>query len=136
MPEALAAIAPHAALALLTNKPEQLSRRLLEAFHLAPFFFMLIGGDSGFPRKPDPAGLLALVDAAGAAPRSTLLVGDSTIDQQTAGAGGVNFCLAGYGFGRLREAISLGKDDLLAEESGHLAAVVLGFLSRLETSGS
>jgi phosphoglycolate phosphatase len=59
----------------------------------------VIGGDTAYGRKPDPAGLLALVSNAGVAPAETLLVGDSTVDLATARAAGTAICLARYGFG-------------------------------------
>src|ERR1043165_4483525 len=45
-------ISQTATLAVLTNKPEAPSRRLLDAFKLASYFPSVIGGDSGPPRKP------------------------------------------------------------------------------------
>ena len=44
-----------ASLALLTNKPEPPTHRLLDAFGLARYFPRVIGGEAAFPRKPDPA---------------------------------------------------------------------------------
>ena len=58
-----------------------------------------IGGDGPLPRKPDPAGLLALMDSAGAGRQATLLVGDSPIDYRTARNAGTRCCLVSFGFG-------------------------------------
>jgi phosphoglycolate phosphatase-like HAD superfamily hydrolase len=74
-------------LALLTNKPEAPSLRLLQAFDLAGSFRRIIGGDSGVTRKPDPAGLLAVMSEFGVGPRHTWLVGDSMIDIDRAPGG-------------------------------------------------
>lgn len=90
----------HAALGLLTNKSEAPARRLLEALGLKAAFGEVVGGDSGFARKPDPAGLSHLMAATGATTSRTLLIGDSNVDAETARRGGVAFCLARYGFGR------------------------------------
>lgn len=100
--EVVEAAAGRASLALLSNKPEAPSRRLLEAFDLARHFHRVLGGDSAFPRKPDPAGLGHLMAGAGAAPASTLLVGDSMIDVETARRAGVRIAVALYGFGAFR----------------------------------
>jgi phosphoglycolate phosphatase len=99
IPEVLQALAPHAVLAVLTNKPASPTRRLLEALGLAPFFASAIGGDGPLPRKPDPAGLMALIERHGSTPARTVLVGDSRIDFETARAAGTAVCLARYGFG-------------------------------------
>jgi len=86
-------------LAVLTNKPLEPSRRILAGLGLLSYFREIVGGDSPFGRKPDPAGLLHLCATAGVAPAKTLLVGDSPIDVQTAANAGTRMCLARYGFG-------------------------------------
>ena len=93
--------ARRAAIAVLTNKPEAPSRRLLDAFDLTRSVRWVIGGDSGFARKPDPAGLLDLVARAETTAARTLMVGDSPVDAETARRAGVTFCAALYGFGRV-----------------------------------
>ena len=45
VPEALQALAARGLLACVTNKPEALSRRLLEALDLAHHFATVVGGD-------------------------------------------------------------------------------------------
>lgn len=122
---AVRTLASSAPLAVLTNKPEAPSRRLLEAFDLAPHFSRVIGGDSGFSRKPDPAGLLALVEEAGADPASTWLVGDSMIDVETARRARVRMCVALYGFGQLRGELALDG----TERTAHAASEIPGALS-------
>ena len=66
--EVVSRMAERHPLAVLTNKPEAPSRRLLDAFGLARHFRRVIGGDSGPARKPDPAGLHALMAEFGTAP--------------------------------------------------------------------
>jgi phosphoglycolate phosphatase len=101
IPEALAALAARAPLALLTNKPLHATREILDGLNLASYFpaSRLIGGDGPFPRKPDPAGLLHLVRGAAAQPGDSVLVGDSIIDWRTARAAAAQICVARYGFG-------------------------------------
>ena len=88
-----------ARLAVLTNKPEYATRRLLNALDLERFFPDVIGGDTAVARKPDPAGLLSLVGRARLTPARALMVGDSVADLRTAVAAAVPACLARYGFG-------------------------------------
>jgi phosphoglycolate phosphatase len=87
-----------ARLAVLTNKPEHPSRRILQTFGLASYFETIVGGDGPLGRKPDPSGLHELTAAA----RVSLLVGDSPIDEDTARRGGIPFVWARYGFGAAR----------------------------------
>jgi len=98
--ETLEALRARAALAVLTNKPLGATRRILDGLGLAPFFGgAVIGGDGPLPRKPEPAGLQQLSAAAGVGLESTLMVGDSAIDWETARRAGTAICLARYGFG-------------------------------------
>jgi phosphoglycolate phosphatase len=86
-------------LAVLTNKPQHHTDRLLEALDLRRYFVQALGGDTALGRKPDPAGLTSLVAAAGAVPAAALLLGDSWVDAETARRAGTRFCFADYGFG-------------------------------------
>ncbi len=99
IPELLSDLHGRVRLAVLTNKPGAATVRILEGLKLARYFDEVIGGDGAFPRKPDPAALLHLMDRFGATPAETALVGDSPIDLDTARSAGVFACLARYGFG-------------------------------------
>lgn len=84
---ALAALRP-VPLAVLTNKPGDLSRALLAGLGASGHFVRVIGGGDA-PRKPDPAGLRELIASCGAAADETVLVGDSAVDVATGRAAGV-----------------------------------------------
>lgn len=86
-------------LAVVTNKPTQLARELLQHFDLLGVFRAVVGGDGPYPRKPSPDSMLDVMRGADADGASTWLVGDSHVDLRTARAVGVPFCLARYGFG-------------------------------------
>ena len=103
--------------AVLTNKPLAPSERILEGLGICDLFDEVTGGDGPLPRKPDPAALQALMRSAGATPQTTLLVGDSAIDHETAIRAGVRCCLVSFGFGydtfpkeRLRDEDSVATD--------------------------
>lgn len=82
-------------LVLCTNKPESPTKFVLEHFDLAPFFDVMVGGDTLPVRKPDPALLIA---AFGDLPGPRLFVGDSEVDAATAEAAGVPFLLFTEGY--------------------------------------
>jgi phosphoglycolate phosphatase len=88
-----------ARLVVLTNKPRQPSERILDGLGLRDLFDDVVGGDGPLPRKPDPAALQALMDAAGADQTRTLMIGDSPIDYRTAVAAQVQYCIVSFGFG-------------------------------------
>lgn len=95
----LEALASQARLAVLTNKPDAATRRLLDGLDLLAFFSDVIGGDSPYGRKPDPRGLFALLARADVATENALMVGDSMNDLLVAEAATVPMCFARYGFG-------------------------------------
>jgi phosphoglycolate phosphatase len=95
----LEALKPTTELAVLTNKPEAASRRLLAGLELAHYFRDIIGGDSPYGRKPDPRGLFALLGRYDVPNEDALMVGDSMNDLLVAEAAAVPMCFARYGFG-------------------------------------
>lgn len=118
--EALAALAARAPLALLTNKPQHHTARVLAGLGLARYFRWTIGGDTAHGRKPDPAGLSHLMASAGATAANTVMVGDSAIDLRTARAAGTRCCLVRYGFGFATVKDALSDRDLIAERPADL----------------
>ena len=86
-------------LAVLTNKPQAATDRVLSGLALDRFFAAVIGGDTAHGRKPDPAGLLHILTTLGVVQDGAVLIGDSPIDGETARRAGVRMYFAGYGFG-------------------------------------
>jgi phosphoglycolate phosphatase len=84
-------------LAVLTNKPGDLSRAILSGLGVADRFARVWGGGDFPGRKPDPAGLRLLMEELGAAPGETLMVGDSAVDVRTGRAAGVRTVGVTYG---------------------------------------
>src|ERR1700730_6037191 len=98
--EALAELSrKKAPMAVLTNKPVKISVRILEALGLASYFRVIYGGNSFATKKPDPFGAIKIVTEFGAAPRETMVVGDSEVDVQTARNAGMMAAAVNYGFG-------------------------------------
>lgn len=107
IPELLAELSPRVPLAVLTNKPERHSRRILDGLGLAHHFELLIGGDTLPMRKPDPGGLFHIAARWTTTPPQLVLVGDSDVDVATALAAGSALALVSWGFGALdRSAIA------------------------------
>jgi phosphoglycolate phosphatase len=126
IPEALAALKKSCRLAVLTNKPARPTAKILEALGLDAYFDAVIGGDTAHGRKPDPAGLLQLIGDAGATAETTVLVGDSPIDRETARRAGTRICLARYGFGYTFRDGELGPDELFVDRPHEIPAVLNG----------
>lgn len=118
------AVAAGASMGVITNKPQAPTDRLLHAFGLSPHFKWVIGGDTAFPRKPDPASLIWMMNEAGFEPARTLFVGDSPVDAATARGASANFCLAAYGFGQLRGATMLRPGEFNAAAPGEITRAI------------
>ena len=88
-----------ALLGLCTNKDTAPASAILRKLGVAPLFHAVIGGDSGLPKKPDPAPLLHCAAKCGAAAENAVFVGDSGIDAETAAAAGLPFLLYTEGYG-------------------------------------
>lgn len=99
--EALAALGGKKATA--TTKGSETTGKVLEMFGLRQYFNHVQGTD-GFPHKPAPDVLLRSMDALGANPEETLMVGDSPVDMEAGRAAGVKTCAVRYGYGADRIA--------------------------------
>lgn len=85
-------------LGVCTNKPQRPSELLLDALGIAGMIDCVVGGDVLPVRKPHPDHLRAVVEALGAAPAASVMVGDSRNDLAAARALGVPCVLMSFGY--------------------------------------
>lgn len=90
---------PQRTMAVLTNKPVRPARGICEGLGLADYFLHIYGGDSFSLKKPDPLGLRSLMEETGAAPEETVMIGDSSVDVETARNAGAWSIGCAFGFG-------------------------------------
>lgn len=84
-------------LAVLSNKPERWTKRLIE--HFFPGVFRDIRGQrDGVPRKPDPHALWQQLEELGRDKKRTLYLGDSDVDMKTACHAGLPGIGTAWGF--------------------------------------
>ena len=76
-------------LAVLTNKPVRISNVILDGLGLEGVFFRVYGGNSFPAKKPDPIGIDTLRAETSVVAERTVMVGDSSVDIQTARNAGV-----------------------------------------------
>lgn len=112
-------------MAVLTNKPIANSIGIVEGLGLTGHFFRVYGGDSFPTKKPDPAGIDALVSEANAARPRTLMVGDSHVDIKTARNAQVKAC--GVTFGLQPESLVAEPPDLLVDDMREMSRYVLSY---------
>jgi phosphoglycolate phosphatase len=96
--EALELLARHP-MAVLTNKPVNFSRAILEGLGLSPYFRYVYGGNSFEKKKPDPMGVQTLLRDLNSGTHEAMMVGDSDVDVQTARNAGIWACGVSYGLG-------------------------------------
>ncbi len=100
------------AIAILTNKPHEIALDAV-AKHLGKFTFDgLEGVRPCTPRKPDATGLLRLMKKCGAAPGTTVMVGDTRVDIETGKAAGAGTIGCAWGFRPAEEMRSAGADEI------------------------
>lgn len=95
--------------AVISNKREQLSKRLLERLGLLSYFDLVLGSDSVEERKPSPKPVFRALDFFSARAGEAVIVGDSAYDIEAAKAAGVKSIAVTYGYG---DGLSLDKADL------------------------
>lgn len=100
-------------MAVVTNKPEGLSVRILEELGLNRFFRMVVGGDTVENKKPHPEPLLKVLDGLGAEPEKTVFVGDSPVDCASGKEAGVYTVGVTYGFRDVEELERAGFDIII-----------------------
>jgi phosphoglycolate phosphatase len=110
-------------MAVLTNKPERISRAIVEELGLARHFFKVYGGNSFEFKKPHPIGIQKLILEAGVTLEDTLMVGDSGVDVETAHNARVRSCGVMYGF--QPETFIQWPPDILVDRLEQLADQVL-----------
>ena len=109
-------------MAVLSNKPVNPSRQIVQALGLAPYFMQVYGGNSFATKKPDPAGARQLMREAGALPEETLIVGDSSVDVLTGRNARAWTCGVSYGFAP--HSLHAPAPDLLVHSPRELAAAL------------
>lgn len=111
-------------LAILTNKPVGVSRSIVKGLGLSALFFQVYGGNSFDFKKPHPVGVQKLMAEAAIGPAATLMVGDSSVDVETARNAGVRACGVRYGFAP--ETLNDPEPDMLIDRMEQLVDWVLG----------
>ena len=87
------------AMAVLTNKPERISKMILQGLGVDHHFRYVYGGNTFERKKPDPMGVHTLLKDFSLEPQQAMMVGDSEIDVLTARNSGIWCCGVTYGLG-------------------------------------
>ena len=88
----------HRLMAVLSNKPVNPSRDIVQALGLGDFFIRIYGGNSFPTKKPDPLGARTILQETGIGAEAALMIGDSAVDVLTGRNAGMWTCGVTYGF--------------------------------------
>lgn len=84
--------------AVVSNKRERFSQKLLAELGLLSCFDLVVGSDSVAGRKPSPLPLQHAMRVLGAGPAHTTIVGDSIYDIEAGKAAGIRTIAVTYGY--------------------------------------
>ncbi|MDP3049475.1 MAG: HAD-IA family hydrolase [Thermodesulfovibrionales bacterium] len=107
--------------AIISNKRESLSKKLLEQLGLMKFFDVVLGSDSAPEKKPSPAPVKKVLEILGVEPHRAIIVGDSDFDIQAGKGAGLITVAVTYGF---RDRETLGSADFLIDNMTQLLTLI------------
>ncbi len=110
--------------AVCTNKDEAASGNLRDTLGLADDFHVICGQDTFAFCKPDPRTLLATIAAAGGDPRTSIMVGDSRADIDTAKTAQVPVIAVDFGYAE-QHVSTFGPEMVISHYDAFATAVAL-----------
>lgn len=110
-------------LAVLTNKPVNPSRAIVDALGLGSYFSQVYGGNSFATKKPEPEGALKLLSEAGVHPEEAAIIGDSHVDVRTGRNAGLWTVAVTYGFAP--HTLEVEEPDIIVDTPQELSRVFL-----------
>jgi phosphoglycolate phosphatase len=111
-------------MALVTNKPFDITQQLLSALNWSHYFSQVVGGDSFHVKKPDPYPLQQVCIKHSVNPSDCLMVGDSVNDIAAARRAGMPVLAVSYGYNHGQPVILENPDYLVADLTELLESVI------------
>ncbi len=115
-------------LAVLSNKPHQFTRPLVESI-FPDTFDLAFGQQEGYKVKPDPRTALEIIAAAGVDKGHAVMIGDTSIDMNTAKNVGIYAVGVTWGFRQVSELIEAGANEI-AKDCDTLKNILINYLTR------
>ena len=84
--------------AVISNKKEYLSMKLLDKLRLLKYFNLVIGSDTTSERKPSPIPVIHVFTRLGIDPDESVIVGDSNYDIEAGKKAGIKTVAVTYGY--------------------------------------
>jgi len=100
-------------IALVTNKPEAITEKILAGLGVRQYFDLIVGPESVKNMKPDPEGIIKVLNMLDRSPEQAVMIGDSYIDIEAGRRAGTKTCGAAYGLGDKEELIKSNPDFVI-----------------------
>ncbi|MGI5911604.1 MAG: HAD family hydrolase [Syntrophomonadaceae bacterium] len=104
-------------IALVTNKPENLTRKILDILGIDKYFDLVVCPESVKNIKPDPEGIKKVLQEFNIPARQAIMVGDSDIDIEAGKKAGTYTCGVTYGMGNKQDLIQASPDFFINDIS-------------------
>jgi len=101
--------------AVVTNKRLQFSVALLKGLGIESDFDVIVGGDCGLEKKPDPSSLHHVLETVGVPADKALIIGDGEPDIKAGKAAGVHTCAVTYGLCNAAELLATKPDFAIGD---------------------
>jgi HAD hydrolase, family IA, variant 1 len=111
-------------LAVATNKPQDVARKVVSALLPDTYFVKVLGGCDERPKKPDAAIIREILSKLPHEDNKVFMIGDSNVDIQTAKNSGLVSIGCIWGF-RGREELESEGADYIAETPEDIARIIL-----------
>ncbi|MCG8607406.1 HAD-IA family hydrolase [bacterium] len=110
-------------LAVVSNKPEEFTKKILRGLQVETLFQEILGGDSFSAMKPDPRPILHILQRLKTKPTQAVIVGDSPSDIEAGRASGILTCAATYGY-RSKKILLQARPDFIVDDFAELPEIL------------
>ncbi|MFQ5770334.1 MAG: HAD family hydrolase [bacterium] len=100
---------------VISNKPEEFCRTILEGVQIVSYFDLILGGDTLSFLKPSPEPILHVLKQLKIRSEKTVIIGDGTTDIEAGLKAKVLTCAVTYGF-RAKEILLQAQPDYVVQE--------------------
>lgn len=112
-------LAKHKKLAILTNNKSQYAEEVLEKFNLSNYFSTIVGFNDVSEVKPNPEGILKILDKWNLKPTEAIFIGDMTTDIEAGKAANVKMICVASGLAQ-KETLLEHQPDILVDSTEQL----------------
>jgi HAD superfamily hydrolase (TIGR01509 family) len=110
-------------LAVLTNKPEEQAKIILEKLNVLKYFEIVYGPESVTQMKPAADGIIKILDEFGVLPGKALIIGDSYSDVLAGKNAGIHTCGVTFGLGSVDD-LKESDPEMLIDDMHELIEII------------